>query len=205
MIHFPEATTVHRRMPKEAFYQRLNLTAALKDKFVSDVDRIFVENSLTKENLHLTADSDVKEILLLLVSLKKPDFDGKVVEAIARQNQHKLLFLLTFEDRAQLALYQGKLYRSSWQLASEMKLEAHGQSLQQIWDGFIEQIALTEEQPGDVSDLSVDERLKRLDRKKKMEKQIVSLQQKLRKEKQLNKQVQLNAALKKLKKELEVL
>ena len=54
MIDFPEVTRVHRRMPKEAFYKRLQLNKTVKDKFVSDVDRIFVENSLTMENLHLT-------------------------------------------------------------------------------------------------------------------------------------------------------
>lgn len=71
MIDFPAATAVHRKMPKEAFYKHLPLTKALKDKFVSDVERIYVENSLTKENLNLTADSEVKEILLLSISLKK--------------------------------------------------------------------------------------------------------------------------------------
>ena len=83
MIDFPEVTRVHRRMPKEAFYKRLQLNKTVKDKFVSDVDRIFVENSLTMENLHLTQDSDVKEILLLSITLKKQEFDGKVIEAIA--------------------------------------------------------------------------------------------------------------------------
>lgn len=83
MIDFPTATAVHRRLPKEAFYKHLPLTKVLKDKFVSDMDRIVVENSLTKENLNLNADSDIKEILLLSISLKKQEFDGKVIEAIA--------------------------------------------------------------------------------------------------------------------------
>ena len=51
MINFPDATYIHRRMPKEAFYKRLSLTTALKDKFISDVDRIYIENSLTKDNI----------------------------------------------------------------------------------------------------------------------------------------------------------
>ena len=65
MINFPTATAVHRRIPKEAFYRHLPLTKVLKERFVSDVDRIFVENSLTKDNLNLVAESEVKEILLL--------------------------------------------------------------------------------------------------------------------------------------------
>ena len=71
MIDFPTATAVHRRLPKEAFYKHLPLTKALKDKFVSDVERIVVENSLTKENLNLNSDSEIKEILLLSITLKK--------------------------------------------------------------------------------------------------------------------------------------
>ncbi len=89
MIDFPTATAVHRRLPKEAFYKHLPLTKALKDKFVSDVERIVIENSLTKDNLNLNTDSEIKEILLLSITLKKQEFDGKVIEAIAKQNPHK--------------------------------------------------------------------------------------------------------------------
>lgn len=83
MMNFPTATTVRKRLPKEAFYRHLALTNALKEKFVSDVDRIMVENSFTKQTLNLTASAETKEILLLSVRLKKQEFDGKVTEAIA--------------------------------------------------------------------------------------------------------------------------
>ena len=112
MIEFPAATAVHRRLPKEAFYKHLPLTKILKEKFVSDVDRIVVENSFTKENLNLASDAEIKEIMLLSISLKNQEFDGKVIEAIARQNPHKLVFLLSFEDQQQLAIYHNKLYRT---------------------------------------------------------------------------------------------
>ena len=145
MVDFPTATAVHRRLPKEAFYKHLPFTKVLKDTFVSDVDRIVVENSLTKANLHLTADSEVKEILLLSITLKKQEFDGKVIEAIARQNSHKLVFLLVFESSRQLALYHGKLYRTPWMDAAEVNRKPQGVSLDELWDSFVEQIALYEE------------------------------------------------------------
>jgi hypothetical protein len=75
MIEFPAATAVHRRLPKEAFYKHLPLTKILKEKFVSDVDRIVVENSFTKENLNLASDAEIKEIMLLSISLKNQEFD----------------------------------------------------------------------------------------------------------------------------------
>ena len=57
MINFPESTVVHKRIPKEAFYKHLPLSAVLKAKFVSDVDSILVTNSLTKENLNLVKEA----------------------------------------------------------------------------------------------------------------------------------------------------
>ena len=205
MIDFPAATAVHRRLPKEAFYRHLPLTKMLKDKFVSDVDRIVVENSLTKENLNLTADSDIEEILLLSIALKKQEFDGKVIEAIARQNPHKLVFLLTFEDSRQLALYRGKLYRTRWMEASEVNLRPQGFSLAEIWDGFAEQIALYEERAQNSAALSVDERIARQEQIIKLEKLIEKTEAAAWKEQQPKKQFELYTRLRGYRKELEEL
>lgn len=169
MMNFPTATTVRKRLPKEAFYRHLALTNALKEKFVSDVDRIMVENSFTKQTLNLTASAETKEILLLSVRLKKQEFDGKVTEAIARQNKHRLVFLLCFESRRQLALYYGKLYRTPWMEASDVHLSLHGFTLDEIWNSMVEQIALLEEDAsGQNENLSIDERLDRQDRIEKL-------------------------------------
>ena len=205
MIYFPEATSIHRRMPKEAFYKRLDLTTALKDKFVSDVDRIYIENSLTKDNLNLTTDSDVKEILLLSISLKKQVFDGKVVEAIARQNQHRLVFLLIYEDQRQLALYHGKLYRSQWIPEAELSLEAQGFSLQEIWDNLIEQIALYEERREQPKGLTIDQRLQLQEQIVKLEKQIEKTEAAAWNEQQPKKRFELYTKLQNYKQKLEEL
>ena len=204
MIDFPEATWVHRRMPKEAFYKRLTLTPALKEKFVSDVDRIFIENSLTMDNLRLTKESDVKEILLLTVTLKKQEFDGKVIEAIARQNPHNLVFLLIYEDERQLALFHGKLYRSPWMQSNEIALVARGFSLEEIWNGFIEQIALYEERAEVVADsLTIDQRLALQEKIVKLEQQIQKTEAAAWKETQPKKRFDLYQKVQKYKQELE--
>lgn len=205
MINFPEATIVHRRIPKEAFYKRLSLTTTLKDKFVSDVDRIYVENSLTKENLNLTAESDVKEILLLSISLKKQEFDGKVVEAIARQNPHRLVFLLSYEDQRQLALYHSKLYRTEWMPENELKLDANGFSLEKIWNGLIEQIALYEERANTAENLSIDQRLALQEKILKLEKQISKTEAAAWKEQQPKKRFELYTRVQSYKQQLEEL
>lgn len=203
MIEFPAATAVHRRLPKEAFYKHLSLTKILKEKFVSDVDRIVVENSFTKENLNLAADAEIKEIMLLSISLKSQEFDGKVIEAIARQNPHKLVFLLSFENQQQLAVYHNKLYRTLWMNYDEIALKLQGYSLDEIWDSFIEQIALYEERAEQTEDLSIEDRLALQNQILKLEKQIDKTENAMWKEQQPKKKFELHTRLREYQKKLE--
>ena len=211
MIDLPENTRVHKRLPKEAFYKHLNLTAALKENFMSDVDRIFVEYSLTQGGLNLPKKSTVKEIMLLLVTLKKKDFDGKIIEAIARQNKHELVFLLIYnpdgtgEEEAQLAVYRGRLYRSPWMPKADIMLAAQGFSLEEIMAGFIEQIALTEETAKNAEDISIDERLHLQEQIEKLTKLIEKTERAVWKEVQPKKRFDLYQKLKGYKQELEEL
>ncbi|RGD95872.1 DUF4391 domain-containing protein [Clostridiales bacterium AM23-16LB] len=203
MIEFPAATAVHRRLPKEAFYKHLPLTKILKEKFVSDVDRIVVENSFTKENLNLASDAEIKEIMLLSISLKSQEFDGKVIEAIARQNPHKLVFLLSFENQQQLAVYHNKLYRTLWMKHDEIALKLQGYSLDEIWDSFIEQIALYEERAEQTDALSIEDRLAIQDQILKLEKQIDKTENAMWKEQQPKKKFALHTRLREYQKKLE--
>lgn len=203
MIEFPAATAVHRRLPKEAFYKHLPLTKILKEKFVSDVDRIVVENSFTKENLNLASDAEIKEIMLLSISLKNQEFDGKVIEAIAKQNPHKLIFLLSFENQQQLAVYHNKLYRTLWMAHDEIALKLQGYSLDEIWDSFMEQIALYEEHAEETADLSIEDRLEIQDQILKLEKQIDKTENAMWKEQQPKKKFELHTRLREYQKKLE--
>lgn len=203
MIEFPAATAVHRRLPKEAFYKHLPLTKILKEKFVSDVDRIVVENSFTKENLNLASDAEIKEIMLLSISLKNQELDGKVIEAIARQNPHKLVFLLSFENQQQLAVYHNKLYRTLWMDHDEIALKLQGYSLDEIWDSFIEQIALYKERAEQTNDLSIEDRLAIQDQILKLETQINKTENAMWKEQQPKKKFELHTRLREYQKKLE--
>lgn len=203
MIDFPASTIVRRRLPKEAFYKRLPLTAALKQKFVSDVDRITVENSLTKGNLNLAEDSEIKEILLLSIILKKQDFDGKIVEAIARQNPHKLIFMLVYDDERQLAVYHSKLYRTKWMKENNLSLTLAGNTLDEIWDDLVRQIAISSEAVLQRQDRTIDEQLKDQDEIDRLNKLIKKTEAAAWKEQQPKKRFELYSKLQAYKKRLE--
>lgn len=203
MIDFPESTVVHRRIPKEAFYKHLPLSAALKTKFVSDVNQIVVENSLTKENLNLTKASEVKEIILLSIDLKKQDFDGKIVEAIARQNPHKLVFLLKYEEECQLAVYHSKLYRTAWMPENKATLSLHGNTLDEIWDDLIRQIAISTEIILQQQNQTIDEQLKKQNEINQLNKLIKNTEIAAWKEQQPKKRFELYTRLQEYKRQLE--
>ena len=202
MIAFPSTAHVGKTMPKEAFYRQLNLSPELKEKFVSDVRRITMEYALTAESINVDKSDELAEILVLTIQLKKQEFDNRIVEAIARQNKHKLVFLLIYEDQQQLALYSSKLYKTSWMPAEEMKLEARGQNIPAIWEGFVEQIALPEEKPASAP-MSIEERLRRQEQIAKLRKDMDKLEAKTRKEHQPKKKFELYQQVQALRKQLE--
>lgn len=203
MIDFPESTAVHRRIPKEAFYKHLPLTAALKAKFVSDVDRIVVENSLTKRNLNLAKDSEIKEIMLLSITLKKQNFDGKIVEAIARQNPHELIFLLEFEGECQLAVYHSRLYGTEWMKKDDLDLTLSGNTLDEIWYDLVRQIAISSETLLHRPNQTIDEQLKEQDEIDRLNKLIKKTEAAAWKEQQPKKRFELYTKMQVYKTQLE--
>ena len=203
MIDFPAGTKIHQKLPKEAFYKHLSLTPTLKNKFVSDVESIFAENSLSAKTLNFNAQSESMEILLVLVNLKKAEFDAKIIEAIARQNPHELIFLLAYENQRQLAIYHGKLYRTPWTDKKDLTFHINGRTMDEVWNGFIEQIALREEQAQPIDERSIDERLRLQDKILKLEQQIAKTEAAAWREQQPKKRFALYQKLRNLKKELE--
>ena len=189
MVQFPDGTAIHRKMSKEAFYRHLPLTTAVRNKFVSDIESIYVENSLSNESLNLETESEIHEILLLRLNLKKPECDNKIMEAIARQNPHKLVFLLVYQNQQQLGIYYKKLYRTPW--GDDITLTAHGFTLDEIWNGLIVQIALRDERGTPSATMSIDERLSRQERILKLEKQIARVEAAAWREKQSKKRFEL--------------
>ena len=202
-MQFPSATAIGRIMPKEAFYKRLSLNTELKEKFVTDVKRITLANSLTAATLNLKPGTEISEILVLVIDLKKQEFDGRIIENIARQNKHKLVFVLRYEESAKLAVFYRKLYSTDWESIDNLRLVASGFTLDDVWNGFLEQIALQKDIVASDNNDDIDEKLARQESILKLEKEIDKLETLTRKEIQPKKKFELYHDLQDLKKRLE--
>lgn len=205
MIQFPQATRVHKSIPKKAFYSHLSLTKPVQNAFVTDIDRIYVEQSLTQKNLNLNTDSKTREILVMGITVKKENYDHRVLEAIARNNHHKLLFILDNEGLCQVALFEQKLYTTAWQDAGDIDIEIQGNSLDEIWENLVEEIALAEETPGKTDELSLNERLNRQEQLEKLDKEITKLKEVVWKERQPKRKFELHEKMQEYRKKREEL
>ena len=102
-----------------------------------------------------------------------------------------------------MALYQRKLYKTPWNKEENLTLTAEGFSLNEIWDGFVEKIALQESAVPEKSELTTEEKLALQARIEKLEKLVQKAEAAAWKEQQPKKRFTLYTQLNEYKRELE--
>ena len=216
MFVLPRTTEFNKRIPKQKFYENLQITPALKKSFVDQIKVIYWRNKIAISTVNLAAGEYVTELEVFTIRLNGGILDEAVLKQIDREVPYHILFLLEYEDKTQawigykessgsgnMAFKVNRYYHTEWMSAEELPLRMEGLSIDAVYENFVRQIAggaLEGEQTETLKE-SVD----RSEKKTMLEKKIAALQAKIRKEKQLNVQMNLNAELKKLKKELEEL
>ena len=218
MIGLPKTTEFNKRIPKQKFYENMDISPALKKVFVEQVKIIYWRNKIAASTTNLAAGSYVTEIEVFEVRLNSPVLDDSLLRQIDKEIPYHILFLLEYEGKYQAwigykeaatsgnnAFKVNGYYHTEWLTEGQLPLKVEGLSIDKVYENFVRQIAGDALRSETGKTESLKESVERDNRRQELEKQIAALQTKVRKERQLNKQVQLNAELKKLKKELEVL
>jgi len=198
MLNFPKSTEINKLMPKEAFYRNLALSTGIKEKFVSDIKRIVLLNKLAPSTYNIAPGETIGEILVLGIELKKQDLDYKTIETIARKNKHEILFLIKFEETAQLAVFHNKLYKNHWRQAQNQNLAVTGIDLDEVWKNFVAQISGIEIGLGE----DLDEKIEKHEQTERLKKEIARLEKLAQNEKTPKKKFELVLDITRLKKEL---
>lgn len=215
MLGLPKTTEFNKRIPKEKFYENLNVTPALKSSFVDQIKVIYWRNKIAATTTNLAAGKTVAEIEIFEVKLKNGTLDEAVLRQIDKEIPYHILFLLEYDGSYQAwtaykeastgnnAFKVNQYYHTDWVEEDALPLKLDGLNMDAVYENFVYQIA------GDTlqaeSTESLQEAVERDEKIKKLKKEIETLQTKIRKEKQLNVQMKLNKELKELKKELEEL
>lgn len=68
--HFPASSVLNRRLPKEALYQRLNPSTALRQTFITELQEIHWSHKLAADTLNLASCTDYPELQVFDIELK---------------------------------------------------------------------------------------------------------------------------------------
>lgn len=218
MIGLPKSTEFNRRIPKQKFYENISVSPTLKRVFIDQIKVIYWRNKVATTTMNLAAGATVTELEVFEIKLNGQQLDESVLRQIDKEIPYHILFLLEYDGKYQAwtaykeaaasgsnAFKVGTYYHTDWLPEDELPLKVEGLSVDKVYENFVRQIAGDSLRSEEGKTESLKASVERDNRRQELEKQIAALQTKVRKEKQLNKQVQLNAELKKLKKELEVL
>ena len=212
MLGFPASTEFGKRIPKQKFYENLDVSPALRRIFVDQIRLVYWQNKLAASTLNIAVGEAVTEIEVFEVRLNDPQLDEAVLKQIDKEIPYHILFILTCDGKAQAwigykeaaasgsnAFKVSRYYHTDWMPEDELHLSIDGLNVDAVYESLIRQIAGNQLQMNSGESLKAS--VERDEKKKRLEKQIAALKKKMRHEKQLNRQMEMNAELKKLKEE----
>lgn len=215
MFGLPENTCFGRIVPKNKFYQNLDIDSKTVRSFTQQIVSVRWINKLSADTLNVEKGSRVEEVEVMLIRLKTKELDINVLRQMDRQLHYHLIFILESEERFQIwtsykeestkaAFRVTNYYHTDWLTEESFSFKIAGLNMDTIYENLVRQIMEAGGEKGNADEtVSLKEAVEIAEKRKALEKQIEHIKTKIRKEKQFNRQVELNQQLKMLIKKLE--
>lgn len=209
MINLPQSTEFNKKIPKQQFYDNLDVSKTVKKVFVEQIKAIYWQNKFSKDTVNIAEGEKVKEIEFFKIELNTEKLDETIIKLIDKGIPYNIIFVFEFNGNQQMCAalkeidskgeckINSKYYYTGW--TDKLSVEVVGLSLDTVYENFIRQIAgnhiayKTDNLNDDIS---------KTESKIKLEKEIVRLEKLARSEKQPRKKLELAEQVKKLKKQL---
>lgn len=198
MLGLPKITEMSKQLPKKAIYTKFQMNTAAKEKIDADISRITIVNEIAPSKVNIPAGDEVSSFFVLLVSLKRKDFDEKTVVTLSKLIPQNILFVLEYNGESKLAIYRTKIIQSEWKPTDKQNIELQGLNLDKVWENIVKSLECgvwNEE-------LSLDENIELHEKQEKLQKEIARLEKQARAEKQPKKKFELVQKIKKLRENL---
>lgn len=214
LYKWPGAAKFGSRVPKEKFYEYGNVSTAVREKFISEVQRITWAYKLAESTINLPGSTSVPEIQVFHINTKTGDVADQVLSAIDKAIQYPIIFEITrtmagepqvrmVAAHKQLSTGASKLsayYSTGWLPAdAERQSLPTAIGLPTLYAAILEPLTPVTVRPGE----EMSEVADRLATVRKLEREIIALERKLRTEPQLNRKIELRRSLKTRQQELE--
>lgn len=199
MLGLPKATELNKQLPKNAIYAKFQMNTAERAKIDADISRITIVNEVSSAKINIADDEQVKSFFVLLVALKRKNFEDKTIITISKLIPQNMLLILECGSEAKLATYYTKLMQTDWKRKEALSIELKGLNMDAVWENIIIQIGGITIDRGNTLDeqIAVDEQ------RTKIQKEIDRLTKAAKNEKQPKKKFELVQRINKLKQELE--
>ena len=198
MLGLPKATELNKQLPKNAIYAKFQMNAAERAKIDADISRITIVNEVSPAKINIADGEQVKSFFVLLVALKRKDFEDKTIITISKLIPQNMLLILECGSEAKLATYHTKLMQTDWKRKENLSIELKGLNMDTVWENIIVQIGgITIEQGN-----TLDEQIAVDEQRMKIQKEIDRLTKLAKNEKQPKKKFELAQKINGLKKEL---
>lgn len=198
MFGLPKCTELNKQLPKKAIYAKFQMNNAAKEKLDADISRITIVNEVSSVKINIAEGETVKLFYVILVSLKKKNFDEKNLVTLSKLIPQNMLMVLEFEGQVKLAVYYTKLMQTDWKPKAEQSIELKGLNLDAVWENIIKNVEGGQWNDG----LTLAENIQRKEQIAKIKHEIEKLEKQARAEKQPNKKFEIVMKIRELSKGL---
>lgn len=199
MLGLPTATELNRPLPKTVIYAKFQMNNAAKERIDADISRLTIVNELSESKANIPAGETVKSFFVVLVTLKRKDFNPNTIATVTKLIPQNMLLVLEYGDEAKLAVYRQKLLQTDWKPKASLNVELKGLDLDKAWENIIVQVGGIQIADGN----TLDEQISADEKQAKLQKEIDRLEKLARAEKQPKKKFELVQKIKTIQMNLE--
>lgn len=199
MYGLPISTERKRQLPKKAIYAKFDLNSVQRESFDADIARIDIVAVISPTTIPaLSEGTEVKELYVLDVQMKRKEYDAKNILLLTRLIAQNMVFALRHENQVQFAIFHTKLFTTAWQPVEQATLPLSGLNLDIVWENIVKEIGQIEIADGH----TLVEQIAENDQRAKLLAQIATLERKMANEKQPRRKREYFELIKKLKEQI---
>lgn len=199
MLGLPRTTEIRKQISKKAVYTKFQMNTAAKEKFDADISKVVLVNEVNPDSVNILAGENVRGFFVMLVVLKKRDFDEKIIASLSKMIKQNILFVLEYESESKLAIYHTKLMQTDWKSTDEQRIELQGLNLDKVWENIVIDVSGLNIEEGN----TLDQQIETDEKRRKLEKEIEKLEKQARAELQPKKKFELVQEKRRIERELE--
>ena len=196
MLGLPASTEIRKVITKKKVFEHFgaDMSVERRKSFDADIGRITLVNEVSPVSVNIATGEDVQSFFVILIALRKKDYDKQNVTFIAKMFGQKMLLILEYEEKQQLAIWQTRLILKDWAEPESLRVELTGLDLDKVWENIVAGAAGVALQQGQ----TLDEQLARQQKRQKLEKEITRLEKQAWAEKQPKRKMELVKKIKNL-------